>query len=125
MATIPSLKAQAPTLDQSNFIFFALFIAFIVYITMRGELPKYLGFFVFNPSAGSNAVSNTLSSAPLMGPTTVGSTISNPNIVTGGSNTGTVVGNVGGLPIGITPGSPADSVYKWFGGTATTPQTGH
>jgi len=30
-------------MDQSTKIFGALFIGFMVFITMRGELPKYLG----------------------------------------------------------------------------------
>lgn len=33
-------------MPQSNAIFAALAIAFIVFITMRGELSKYLGFLI-------------------------------------------------------------------------------
>ena len=40
-------------MNQSNLIFAAIFIAFIVYITVRGELPTYWGFFVPNPNAGN------------------------------------------------------------------------
>jgi hypothetical protein len=31
-------------MDQSNFLFGLLFLAFLVFITARGELPVYLGF---------------------------------------------------------------------------------
>jgi hypothetical protein len=27
---------------QSNIIFFALFLAFVIFITMRGKLPQYI-----------------------------------------------------------------------------------
>jgi hypothetical protein len=30
-------------MQQSNVIFAALFVAFIVYVTLRGELPTYVG----------------------------------------------------------------------------------
>jgi hypothetical protein len=30
--------------QQSNVIFATLFVAFLVFVTMRGKLPKYLGF---------------------------------------------------------------------------------
>jgi hypothetical protein len=39
---------------QSNVIFFYLFAAFLVFITMRGELPKYLGFLLASPVNGAN-----------------------------------------------------------------------
>lgn len=32
-------------MQQSNVIFFFIFAAFFVYITIRGELPRYAGFF--------------------------------------------------------------------------------
>jgi hypothetical protein len=40
-------------MPQSNVIFFYLFAAFFVFITMRGELPKYMGFLLASPQAGS------------------------------------------------------------------------
>lgn len=33
-------------MGQSNAIFAYLFIAFLIFITMRGKLPKYLGFLI-------------------------------------------------------------------------------
>lgn len=33
-------------MNQSNIIFAYLLAAFIIFITMRGELPKYLGFII-------------------------------------------------------------------------------
>jgi len=41
--------------SQSNLIVGAIFFAFIVYITMKGELPTYMGFFVPNPNAADVA----------------------------------------------------------------------
>lgn len=40
-------------MPQSNVIFFFVFAAFFVFITMRGELPKYLGFLLASPSTGT------------------------------------------------------------------------
>lgn len=37
-------------MPQSNVIFFYLFAAFFVFITMRGELPKYMGFLLSSPT---------------------------------------------------------------------------
>lgn len=36
-------------LPQGNVIFFFLFAAFVMIITIRGELPKYLGFILASP----------------------------------------------------------------------------
>jgi hypothetical protein len=33
-------------LQQSNLIFGMIFLGFIVFITMRGELPIYMGFLI-------------------------------------------------------------------------------
>lgn len=41
-------------MQQSNAIFAFLFIAFLVFITMKGELPLYMGF-LFGTSSGSGA----------------------------------------------------------------------
>jgi hypothetical protein len=40
-------------MPQSNVIFFYVFAAFFVYITLRGELPKYMGFLLASPTGGS------------------------------------------------------------------------
>lgn len=40
-------------MPQSNVIFFYLFAAFFVFITLRGELRKYMGFLFSTPSPGS------------------------------------------------------------------------
>lgn len=41
-----------PGISQSNLIFGTMFLAFIVFITMRGKLPKYLDVLVGNGQAG-------------------------------------------------------------------------
>jgi hypothetical protein len=38
------LTKGAADMQQSNTIFAALFLAFIVFVTMRGNLRKYMGF---------------------------------------------------------------------------------
>jgi hypothetical protein len=40
-------------MPQSNVIFFYVFAAFFVYITLRGELPKYMGFLLASPTGGA------------------------------------------------------------------------
>lgn len=40
-------------MSQSNFIFGALFVAFVVFITAKGELPIYLGFLTSKAQSGS------------------------------------------------------------------------
>lgn len=37
-------------MPQSNVIFFYLFAAFFVFITLRGELRKYMGFLFSSPT---------------------------------------------------------------------------
>lgn len=48
-----------PQISQSSLIVFYLFAAFIVFITVRGELSTYVGFFVGGsapaPQSGGNA----------------------------------------------------------------------
>lgn len=44
--------------NQSAFIFGYLFIAFFVWITLRGELPTYMGLLLLSP-AGSASTSTT------------------------------------------------------------------
>ncbi|MDE2019999.1 MAG: hypothetical protein KGJ13_06675 [Patescibacteria group bacterium] len=46
-------------IPQSNVIFFYLFAAFFVFITMRGELPKYMGFLLSTPTPAPQAGQTT------------------------------------------------------------------
>lgn len=41
-------------MSQSNIMAIALFVAFIVFITMRGRLPKYLAVFGLGASTGAS-----------------------------------------------------------------------
>jgi hypothetical protein len=41
-------------MPQSNVIFFYIFAAFVVFITLRGELPKYMGFLLASPVGPSS-----------------------------------------------------------------------
>lgn len=40
-------------MSQSNVIFAAIFVAYLVFITMRGEVPIYLGLLLKSPAASS------------------------------------------------------------------------
>jgi hypothetical protein len=51
-------------MPQSNVIFFYVFAAFFVYITLRGELPKYMGFLLASPTGGTAAPSSQVSRGP-------------------------------------------------------------
>jgi hypothetical protein len=51
-------------MPQSNVIFFYLFAAFFVFITLRGELPKYMGFVLASPTGGGTAPSSQVSRGP-------------------------------------------------------------
>lgn len=44
-------------MPQSNVIFFYVFAAFFVFITLRGELPKYMGFLLASPTGGKTPLS--------------------------------------------------------------------
>ncbi len=63
-------------IPQSNVIFFYLFAAFFVFITMRGELPKYMGFLLSTPTPAPQKVSITSSSA-----STIGAAMGNPAVI--------------------------------------------
>jgi hypothetical protein len=39
--------------SQSNVIFAYLLIAYLIFITMRGELPIYMGFLLGGPQTGA------------------------------------------------------------------------
>jgi len=46
--------------NQSSAIFGAIFVAYFVFITIRGELPTYAGFLLSTPQGGSQPqASNT------------------------------------------------------------------
>ncbi len=46
-------------MNQSSWIAGYIFLAFLIFITMRGELPKYLGFLLASP------VDNSITVTPL------------------------------------------------------------
>lgn len=66
-------------MPQSNVIFFYLFAAFVVFITTRGELPKYMGFLLASP-VNTNTNVNTPGGTDRLGQVTGGATLSNSGI---------------------------------------------
>lgn len=77
-------------IQQSDAIFAALIIAFLLFITSRGELPTYIGFILKGGTTGSGSKASAPGS---------GSTASAP------SSLGGVVGNAAASPIVGTPDS--------------------
>lgn len=51
-------------MQQSNVIFAALFIAFIVYITTKGELATYIGFLKGTKSVTTTGTSSSIQAPP-------------------------------------------------------------
>ncbi len=45
--------------NQASYIFGFVFLAFAVYITLKGELPVYAGLVLLSPTNGTNAAGNT------------------------------------------------------------------
>jgi hypothetical protein len=70
--------------SQSAAIFAALLVAFVVFITMRGELTTYIGFFLGGgaaPQPGATAAAPT--SGPGSGFTSAGHAIPGASIIAG------------------------------------------
>lgn len=81
---------------NSNEIFAALAIAFVVFITVRGQLPAYMGLFVPQPAGGSTSV---LGAAIGAGISALGAAGSGGGALTASGNvsSGTSGGTDGGL----------------------------
>lgn len=86
-------------MQQSNVIFACLFIAFIVFITMRGKLPAYLAA-LLGTSAGASSGSSAGSSSGASGGDSaagIGDALNDPvGAITGGIRRSLGIGN--GLP---------------------------
>lgn len=61
----PSKLAAASGISQDNIIFALVAFAFVVWITTKGELPTYLGF--FKPSGSLGPVSTAISASSTTG----------------------------------------------------------
>ena len=72
-------------MPQSSTIAFALIVGFVVFITVRGELPKYLGVL----GLGSQAVSGPSQTSSTSNGTTLGNTL---------TNAGNVINNIAAIP---------------------------
>lgn len=99
IAAAPSRAAAATGISQDNIIFAMILFAFVVWITTKGELQKYLSF--FTPVAGKQGPAvDPVSASSTTGQT---STAANPNV-------GTVVG------AGAIPGFPGVNLTNPFAG---------
>lgn len=63
-------------MNQSNAIFFFVFAAFFVFITLRGELPKYMGFLLASPAKGTTQVGGNTFLADRLGQVSGGGNLS-------------------------------------------------
>jgi hypothetical protein len=69
------MQAQAQS-GNANFAFGAIILLFIAYITAKGELGTYLGFFIYSPS--TNATPPAATATPVAPNTTSNSPTSTP-----------------------------------------------
>lgn len=93
-------NAQLPPSDTFGFAFACIGLAFVIYITARGELATYLGFFIWSPAG--TAASGT---APAQAPPATGSTSpSSPN------TSGAAGGSQNGAPQTTTPNASGSSL---------------
>jgi hypothetical protein len=54
-------------MSQSNIIFGAIFIAYLIFITVRGEIPIYLGLLLRSPAQASGSGTATAASGVNVG----------------------------------------------------------
>jgi hypothetical protein len=52
-----------PDSNQASYIFGFIFLAFFVYITLKGELPVYAGLLLLSPASSGAGTSSTSNSA--------------------------------------------------------------
>jgi hypothetical protein len=77
---------------QSNVILFCLVVAFLVFITLRGELPKYLALIFETAPSGSGGSGGSGGSSDA--PASVGEALNDPvGALTGSIRRGLGVGN--------------------------------
>lgn len=75
-----ALPGQPTGISQTSFIFAAVFVAYLVFITLRGDLAKWLGVFGFGtytaPSAttGTGAGSSSATATSMLGGAGTGAT---------------------------------------------------
>ena len=101
-------------MNQSNIIFAYLFLAFVVFITVRGELATYLGFFgVGGQGKGGNLPAATTSAGGVSG------ALGTLATVAGGQLGGQLAGVLGGgLGSSVADGASA-GVADAFSGIGT------
>lgn len=130
VATRGAVKSIATSTDvsQDNIIFGLILLAFVIYITVKGELPTYLGF--FTPQAGLGpkpqtvtATSAGTSSTPTSAVTTTPSSVTqNPNSSTTVNLPGVQFNPSAYLP-SWTPSWIQQALTGWniFSGSVTSP----
>lgn len=84
-------------MSQSNRIFAFLAIAFVVFVTMRGELGTYLGFFV----SSANTTNTASATAPNAQAMSYLGTATGQNIAMAGTYQPTTGANMGNVAVGV------------------------
>jgi hypothetical protein len=117
-----------PGIAQDNVIFAMILFAFIVWITTKGELPKYISF--FKPGAATGPATDPVTASSTTGATTPSSVVN--NTVTGINNAvnGTAIGSAitaltgtAPLTLSATPGGIFQRFTSWLtGGTNAAPK---
>lgn len=105
----PIPKASSLGISQDNIIFGMVILAFIIYISMKGELKTYLGF--FTPAAASSSTTSSAAPTPLakaLTPTTPGGTLPDAT-----NQQGIFGGGLGSLPY-------VGGVFRWLGTPSTS-----
>lgn len=98
-------------MNQSNIIFAYLFLAFVVFVTVRGELGTYLGFF----GVGGQGKGGTLPAASSASSGSLGGALGGLGTALGGQLGGQLTGVLGGS----SDSSAASGAESAFSGSGT------
>jgi hypothetical protein len=117
----PSRVAASTGLSQDNIIFAMVLFSFVVWITTKGELGKYLSF--FTPVAGKQGpVTDPVTPSPTTGGNTSSPAVNNAvgsinNAINSNPVGAAITGLTGTNPLTVTttPGGIASTIMKWFG----------
>jgi hypothetical protein len=98
MPTLSAPAAPSVTINNTAYLFFVLFGAFIVFITIRGDLPKWLGLLGLagSPSGGTTTANTTSANGPPTPPST-------PNLLGNASSDASSANTYGGVISTATP----------------------
>lgn len=117
IAAAPSRVAAATGIAQDNIIFAMVLFAFIVWITTKGELGKYLSF--FTPVSGKQGpVGDPVTASSTTGAASIpsSSVLSGPlgSVVNGVQSAGDAIGKATGIQQAVQGSGIGQAVTGWF-----------